>query len=373
MRRFLCTVLFSLLTIIPVFSLDEKSVFGIVEFDQKNSIGLENAGLIIPEILIVQLKKISDYRFVERVLLKKALAEQELQMGGTTDEKAIARIGKVHNLNGIITGSYMMIGKIISVSGRIIDTETAEIFSSGTVEFNAIEDLGLNLEKLAYLLVNKTEADYERIKLEEEFSLTSVGMNIGTACMIHSGPYMASYNPLAGGLSFSSRYFDVDFYGIPPILNEDALISLTFNVNPIPFIGFGAGYQYYYESVSWRANYGTNLTAYRLNGHKLLLGVDIRATRNLRANLYYGLNVAGVMELQAGGTTNTYEINDFKYFNFPNPSIAFSVEVQISRENSLNFILTGHSGRAGDPNNPGYTSPFGCWMFIVSYGDKIVF
>jgi len=58
---------------------------GIVEFEEKTSIGYENAGVIIPEILINHLKNVGRYKLSERVLLQTALEEQELQMSGITE------------------------------------------------------------------------------------------------------------------------------------------------------------------------------------------------------------------------------------------------------------------------------------------------
>ncbi|MBN2049416.1 MAG: hypothetical protein JW760_03145, partial [Spirochaetales bacterium] len=125
---------------------------GVVQFEEKNDIGLDNAGVIVPEVLVSHLKNIGAYTLSERVLLKKVLEEQSLQMSGMIDEDTAGEVGKLFGLEAIVTGSIMKIGEEITISGRVIKTESGEILASGTIKFTDIGELEEQLEKLAYLL-----------------------------------------------------------------------------------------------------------------------------------------------------------------------------------------------------------------------------
>ncbi|HAK45160.1 MAG TPA: hypothetical protein DCO79_04470 [Spirochaeta sp.] len=65
-------------------------------------------------MLVSHLKDIGKYTLSERVLLKKVLEEQALQMSGMVDEE-------------------------ITISGRVIKTESGEIIASGTIFFVAVK------------------------------------------------------------------------------------------------------------------------------------------------------------------------------------------------------------------------------------------
>ena len=118
---------------------------GIIEFEIKNNINLENANIIIPEILTTYLKKINKYKLYERILLNKILEEQSLQLSGMIDEETVVKVGKLFGLDIIISGSVTKIGNMIFLTARAISVETGEITASGTVKFPMEEiDLGVN-------------------------------------------------------------------------------------------------------------------------------------------------------------------------------------------------------------------------------------
>lgn len=98
----------------------ETNRVGIVEFRIENDIGLENAGLIIPEWLASEFVRIGRYEVSERLSLELLLEEQALGQAGFIEEETAAKVGKLYGVEGIVTGSVMRLGSTISVTGRII-------------------------------------------------------------------------------------------------------------------------------------------------------------------------------------------------------------------------------------------------------------
>ena len=105
--KFIIIPLLFLLFSVFIYS-QEKA--GIVEFEIKNDINLENANTIIAEMLTTHLKKIKKYELYERILLNKVLEEQSLQLTGIMDEKTVVKVGNLFGLDIIIVGSAAKIG-----------------------------------------------------------------------------------------------------------------------------------------------------------------------------------------------------------------------------------------------------------------------
>ena len=103
---------------------------GIVEFEEKNNIGLEKAGRIIAEWVVTEMKSIGKFQIQERLLLNKVLEEQNLMLSGVIDGGQVVEIGKLYGVNALVTGSIMKVGETISVTGRIINLESGEVLKT---------------------------------------------------------------------------------------------------------------------------------------------------------------------------------------------------------------------------------------------------
>ncbi|MFP3980416.1 MAG: glycine zipper 2TM domain-containing protein [Desulfobacterales bacterium] len=72
------------------------------------------------------------YRMIERNRVNKILDEQDFQRSDRTTDSEAARIGKVLNVPAVVTLEANVEGEKVSVTGKMIDTETAEILWTGT-------------------------------------------------------------------------------------------------------------------------------------------------------------------------------------------------------------------------------------------------
>lgn len=72
------------------------------------------------------------YRVIERSRVNSVLKEQDFQHSDRTTAAEAARIGQVLNVEAVMMLNFSVDGEKVSVTGRIVDTETAEVLWIGT-------------------------------------------------------------------------------------------------------------------------------------------------------------------------------------------------------------------------------------------------
>lgn len=72
------------------------------------------------------------YRVIERSRVNKLLDEQDFQQSGRTTDSEAAEIGKILNVPAVVTLDANVEGEKVSVTGKMIDTETAEVLWVGS-------------------------------------------------------------------------------------------------------------------------------------------------------------------------------------------------------------------------------------------------
>jgi hypothetical protein len=314
-----------------VFAAGQQSmVVGIIEFEEKTSIGQENAGVIIPEILINDLKNIGRYKLAERVLLQTALEEQELQMTGITDQSSAAKVGQVFGLDAFVVGSVMKVDKKISITGRVIATETAEIITTGTVEFTNLKHLDAELEELAYQLSGYSESEYRKILFVKEISKNTIGALAGISVGYDIEFGLGFFPILDGSVFYNGRYLDFVFHGAFDFAPDDGYSSMFAILTgyPLAHIGIGAGWLFaeYTMPPDYKDQLGKEHYAYGYNA--LVFGISVRITENLRIAMYQGPALTGNIWYQSetvDSDQDTYEIKP-KWFLVGGANVVSSVE-----------------------------------------------
>jgi len=130
----------------------------IVVFDFKATTGNEIDDAVmaegIPESIIADLMKISDFKPVERKRLKEIMQEQALQMSGMVDDASAVKVGKLigatYFLSG--TGVFDRWDKVYRVYAKLGKIETGEVLS-------AIDMKGENPMKLGDQIVENLAAN----------------------------------------------------------------------------------------------------------------------------------------------------------------------------------------------------------------------
>ena len=108
-----------------------KKKIAIVEFSDLND-NVNDLGRFLAEKLInelIQNKGDKGYEIVERRQLNKVLKQLKLSSSGLLDPKSMKEVGKILNVDSIVTGSLTDLGNDIDVNARIISVESAKIIA----------------------------------------------------------------------------------------------------------------------------------------------------------------------------------------------------------------------------------------------------
>ena len=121
----------------------------VIEFSERGDLGIQDAGAIIAEWMTTELNKTGAFEIYERLSLEKLMEEHKLGMSGLMNEETIAQIGKMRGVQAIVTGSVIKFGDIISVTAKLIDTETAQVIDSADIKATDVNSISSQIEKLA--------------------------------------------------------------------------------------------------------------------------------------------------------------------------------------------------------------------------------
>jgi uncharacterized caspase-like protein/TolB-like protein len=135
----------------------DKLSVAVIEFEVKGDLGIKDAGVIIAEWMISAIGKTQQFHLRERALLKKVLEEQQLELSGAVDEKStFAEVGKIYGVEGIITGSVLKWGDVISVTARLIDTRTGTILKTADIKTNDVNVIPDKINDIALVLAGES-------------------------------------------------------------------------------------------------------------------------------------------------------------------------------------------------------------------------
>ena len=127
----------------------------VVEFQERGSLGMQDAGAIIAEWLTTALNKTGGFEVYERLSLSTLMEEHKLGASGLMDEESIAEIGRIRGVEAIVTGSVSKLGSIYSVTAKVIDVATAQILTSSDIKVNDVNAIVAEIDKLAWELAKE--------------------------------------------------------------------------------------------------------------------------------------------------------------------------------------------------------------------------
>lgn len=111
----------------------QKTKVGINEFLTLKG-ETNDLGKFLSEELSTRIINSRKTQVVERRLLQKVLAEQEMGASQLVDDETAAKIGKLLGADTLCTGTLTDLGSEIKVNARLINAETAEVYGAASVD-----------------------------------------------------------------------------------------------------------------------------------------------------------------------------------------------------------------------------------------------
>ena len=141
---------------------NSQNTIAVLDF-KSNGISISEASSI-SEKLRTELFNNSDYRVVERDKLEAILEEKGLKQSGIVSNENIVNVGSLIGVDRIVVGTINKIGKLYSLSARIVKVETGEILESVSYEHSG---------NLSYLLkTGMRNVAFELLGQEQQEILT---------------------------------------------------------------------------------------------------------------------------------------------------------------------------------------------------------
>ena len=98
--------------------------------------GRASAGRLVSERLGAPLAAARGLEVVERMLIESVLGEQRLQASGLVDPRSIKQIGKLLQVDAVVTGTVIQLrGGRVEVHARLIDAESARVIAAASASF----------------------------------------------------------------------------------------------------------------------------------------------------------------------------------------------------------------------------------------------
>ncbi|MEK7476456.1 MAG: CsgG/HfaB family protein [Candidatus Coatesbacteria bacterium] len=110
---------------------------------------------VVADMLRGELVKTGSVIVLERQNMQKVMAEQAFQQTGCTSAECAVKLGKVLNVQRIITGSVGKLGDMYFVNVRIVDVESGSMVWSDRAEAKVVSALAKELPSLAQRLAKK--------------------------------------------------------------------------------------------------------------------------------------------------------------------------------------------------------------------------
>ncbi len=196
-----------LLLAIPVFS-QEKQTIAVAEFEGQNVSAMD--AVVISNLLRMEIVKTEKFNVVDRNNMEQILSEQAFQTTGCTDQECAVKMGKLLNVNKIIVGSVMKLGKIYLINANMIDVKTGKIEKSEKGEAVALEELATTTEYLAGVLagtkIDRGSKRFQKAGLKDredkkfksksnKYLINGIGWAVCCGVSVYSA---ISFNGLAG-------------------------------------------------------------------------------------------------------------------------------------------------------------------------------
>lgn len=107
-----------------------KKNVSVTSFEASGEASVKNGlGRTMRDLVSTEVSRSTVFNLVERADLEKVLKEQALQLSGVTDDSKAVQAGKVLNADALLFGSVAEAGDNITITAKLVDTETGAVLS----------------------------------------------------------------------------------------------------------------------------------------------------------------------------------------------------------------------------------------------------
>ncbi len=287
----------------------------VIDFSAKNISSAEASALT--DRLRTELFLTTNFRVVERELVNEILNEQGFQETGCVTNECIVRIGRLIGVEQIVGGSISRVGKIYSVSARIIQVETGEIIKISTYDHDgeigdllrhgmkivAIELAGFETEKQIAPTKSQLNQQYRNYTIGiESFALPYASGGYGLSIWVGNKKFKVrgALAELNSPSVYLTDGFEKDRFKLTYV-NIEYLFMRNFN-------GFWVGS----GISSWKGSVGHEDETERGAYEYIRYGINFGYVHNIFYNIY--LNAWGGFYFLIIGDTETQVGNKTCYF-----------------------------------------------------------
>lgn len=158
----------------------QKTKIAVLDFEMiGDKMDTASMGAIISEWFITGIVKSGRFDVVERAMLQKILAEQNLGTSGMIDEQGAAALGKVLGVKAIISGSLLKLQDAIDINARVINVENGSIIAAENIRSSGKSDLHALVDELiGRILLNFPLTGYV-VKKGDRTAIIDLGLDSG--------------------------------------------------------------------------------------------------------------------------------------------------------------------------------------------------
>jgi TonB family protein len=166
-----------------------QETIAVVDFDGKGVTDIEASALA--DRFASELYNLGIYRLIERERVGEILEEQGFQQSGCTTAECAVEVGQMLGTELIITGSISKVGNVFSVSSRIINVESGEIYKMSNYDYQG--EIGQLLMKGMSIAVNKLVSGEIPFAEFPESNRPDINYNYGIKCLEDNNCFNPEY------------------------------------------------------------------------------------------------------------------------------------------------------------------------------------
>lgn len=116
---------------LPTIPEASRAKIAVIQFEALNpKDGEKGLGLMVSEMFTTELVNVDAYKIIEREQLNKVLAELSLAQSGVLASADVQKIGKILEIDALVTGSVINIGDMLRIDSRVIDVANGMILAA---------------------------------------------------------------------------------------------------------------------------------------------------------------------------------------------------------------------------------------------------